>query len=89
MMPTRLQDGLSVSLLQWIRSADTSEIRTVIVRIVETETVSSVVPNLKNAGLQNITPLSGTSLRGSGNSETLSRVARCPGVSSVTEDYHR
>ena len=89
MMPTRLQDGLSISLLQWIRSADTSEIRTVIVRIVETETVSSVIHNLENAGLQNIETLSSTSLRGSGNSETLSRIVRCPGVSSVTEDFRR
>ena len=88
MMPTRLQDGLSISLLQWIRSADTSEVRTVIVRIVETETVSSVIHNLENAGLQNIQTLSATSLRGSGNSETLSRIVRCPGVSSVTEDFH-
>ena len=88
-MPTRLQDGLSVSLLQWIRSADTSEVRTVIVRIVETETVSSVIHNLQNAGIQNIETLSETSLRGCGNSEVLSRVVRCPGVSSVTEDFHR
>lgn len=87
-MPTRLQDGLSISLLQWIRSADVSEVRTVIVRIVETESVSRVIHNLENAGLQDIEILSNSSLRGRGNSEVLSRVARCMGVSSVAEDFH-
>ena len=87
-MPTRLQDGLSISLLQWMRSADVSEMRTVIVRIVETESVSRVIHNLENAGLQEIETLSYTSLKGRGNSEVLSRVARCMGVSSVTEDLH-
>ena len=87
-MPTRLQDGLSVSLLQWMRSADVSEVRTVIVRFVETETVSRVIHNLENAGLKDVEVLSNTSLRGRGDAGVISRVARCIGVSSVTEDYH-
>ena len=89
MMPTRLQDGLSISLLQWMRSADINEKRTVIVRIAETESVSDVVLNLENAGLEDIETVSGRSLRGMANSEALSRIARCIGVSAVTEDFRR
>ena len=89
MMPTRLQDGLSISLLQWMGSADINEKRSVIVRIAETEAVDDVVANLMNAGLENIEHVSGRALRGSANSEVLSRIARCLGVSAVTEDYRR
>ena len=87
MMPTRLQDGLSVSLLQWMRSADERETRTVIVRVVESESIEEVQRNLENAGLLEIEQLGVSSLRGRVDSGTLARVVRCLGVCSVTEDY--
>lgn len=87
MMPTRLQDGLSVSLLQWMRSADKGETRSVIVRVVETETVSQVAHNLTNAGMEDIEFMTNTSMRGRVNSDVLSRIVHSPGVCSVTEDY--
>lgn len=84
MMPTRLQDGLSVSLLQWMRSACGDERRSVTVRISDTESISQIVRLLENAGMEDIEPLSSSSVRGTITPESLSRVARCFGVCSVT-----
>ncbi|MBQ9243370.1 MAG: hypothetical protein IJ165_09120 [Proteobacteria bacterium] len=84
MMPTRLQDGLSITLLQWMRSADAHETRTVIVRISDMEVMREVLYNLRNAGLSDIEMLTSSSVKGVVDSEVLSRVVRCLGVCSVT-----
>ncbi|MBO4351306.1 MAG: hypothetical protein J6A01_10220 [Proteobacteria bacterium] len=84
MMPTRLQDGLSISLLQWMHSADTHETRTVVVRISDTEDMRQILNNLKNAGLIDIEQRSFSTLTGTVTPEVLSRVVRCFGVCSVT-----
>ena len=42
MMPTRLQDGLSVSLIQWMRTACADETRSVTVRISESESMPQI-----------------------------------------------
>ena len=89
MMPTRLQDGVSISLLQWMRSADINEKKSVIVRITENESVSDIVANLQNAGMEEFEYITGRALRTMVNSETLSRISRCLGVSAVTEDFRR
>ena len=83
-MPTRLQDGLSISLLQWMHSADTHETRTVVVRISDTEDMRQILNNLKNAGLIDIEQRSFSTLTGTVTPEVLSRVVRCFGVCSVT-----
>ena len=49
-MPTRLQDGLSVSLIQWMRTACADETRSVTVRISESESMPQIEQMLKNAG---------------------------------------
>lgn len=49
MMPTRLQDGLSVSLIQWMRTACADETRSVTVRISESESMPQIEQLLKNA----------------------------------------
>lgn len=84
MMPTRLQDGLSISLLQWMHSADTHETRKVVVRISDTEDMRQILNNLKNAGLTDIEQRSLSTLTGSVTPDVLSRVVRCFGVCSVT-----
>jgi hypothetical protein len=84
MMPTRLQDGLSISLLQWSRSADAQETRKVVVRISDTESLDQMIYNLENAGLTEIEPMTGSTVRGRVTGESLSRVVRCLGVCSVT-----
>lgn len=84
MMPTRLQDGLSVSLLQWLRSACADETREVVVRIGDTESLSQIIHLLENAGLMRIQKLSATSVHGTVTAEALSRVSHCLGVCSVT-----
>ncbi len=86
MMPTRLQDGLSISLLQWMRTVESTQTRTVIVRINDTECVEQIIHNLQNAGLTDIEELSVSSLKGTVTAESLSRVVRCLGVCSVTSD---
>lgn len=83
-MPTRLQDGLSVSLIQWMRTACADETRSVTVRISESESMPQIEQMLKNAGMVDIVPLTMTSLRGTVTVDDLSRVARCLGVCSVT-----
>ena len=83
-MPTRLQDGLSVSLIQWMRTACADETRSVTVRISESESMPQIEQMLKNAGMVDIVPLTMTSLRGTVMADDLSRVARCLGVCSVT-----
>ena len=83
-MPTRLQDGLSVSLIQWMRTACADETRSVTVRISESESMPQIEQLLKNAGMVDIVPLTMTSLRGTVPADDLSRVARCLGVCSVT-----
>ena len=84
MMPTRLQDGLSISLLQWVRSVDENTQRSVLVRISDTESLDQVAYNLENAGLTEIVPLTHSTLKGTVTAECLSRVVRCLGVCSVT-----
>ena len=84
MMPTRLQDGLSISLLQWMHSADTHETRSVIVRISDSEDIRQILTNLQNAGLVDIEQKSFSTLIGTVTPEVLSRVVRCFGVCSVT-----
>ncbi|MBQ1925344.1 MAG: hypothetical protein II767_07415 [Proteobacteria bacterium] len=84
MMPTRLQDGLSITLLQWMRSADADEKRTVVVRISDMEVMREVLYNLRNAGLADIEMLTPSSVKGVVDSDVLSRVVRCLGVCSVT-----
>lgn len=86
MMPTRLQDGLSISLLQWMRTVESTQTRTVIVRINDTESVEQIIHNLQNAGLTDIEELSVSTLKGTVTAESLSRVVRCLGVCSVTSD---
>lgn len=86
MMPTRLQDGLSVSLLQWMRTVDSGQKKSVVIRINDMESVSDVIHNLENAGLADIEQLSGSTVRGTVTSEALSCVVRCPGVCYVTSD---
>ena len=76
MMPTRLQDGLSVSLIQWMRTACADETRSVTVRISESESMPQIEQMLKNAGMVDIVPLTMTSLRGTVTADDLSRVAR-------------
>ena len=83
-MPTRLQDGLSVSLIQWMRTACADETRSVTVRISESESMPQIEQLLKNAGMVDIVPLTMTSLRGTVTADDLSSVARCLGVCSVT-----
>lgn len=83
-MPTRLQDGLSVSLIQWMRTACADETRSVTVRISESESMPQIEQLLKNAGMVDIVPLTMTSLRGTVTADDLSRVVRCLGVCSVT-----
>ena len=83
-MPTRLQDGLSVSLIQWMRTACADETRSVTVRISESESMPQIEQLLKNAGMVDIVPLTMTSLRGTVTADDLARVARCLGVCSVT-----
>lgn len=53
-MPTRLQDGLSVSLIQWMRTACADETRSVTVRISESESMPQIEQLLKNAGMVDI-----------------------------------
>ena len=84
MMPTRLQDGLSISLLQWSRSVDENATRSVVVRISDRESLDQVLYNLKNAGLTEIEQLTGSTVKGRVTAESLSRVVRCLGVCSVT-----
>ena len=86
MIPTRLQDGLSVSLLQWMRTADSEQMRTVLVRISDSECISDVIHNLQNAGLMDIEQKTCSTLRGRVTAESLSRVVRCLGVCSVTSE---
>ena len=83
-MPPRLQDRLSVSLIQWMRTACADETRSVTVRISESESMPQIEQLLKNAGMVDIVPLTMTSLRGTVTADDLSRVARCLGVCSVT-----
>ena len=83
-MPTRLQDGLSISLLQWMHSADTHEMRKVVVRISDTEDMHQILSNLQNAGLSEIEQKSFSTLIGTVTPDVLSRVVRCFGVCSVT-----
>lgn len=85
MMPTRLQDGVSVSLLQWMRSAGADEKRIVTVRAAEAESMTHIARVLETAGMENIEPISPAAVRGSVTAESLSRVAHCFGVCSVTE----
>lgn len=84
MMPTRLQDGLSISLLQWMHSADTHETRRVVVRISDSEDMRQILNNLQNAGLVEIQQKSFSTLTGVVTPDVLSRVVRCFGVCSVT-----
>ena len=83
-MPTRLQDGLSISLLQWMRSVEASQSRSVIIRISDSESMNQVIYNLQNAGLTDIQIRSESTLCGIVTAEALSRVVRCIGVCSVT-----
>lgn len=85
MMPTRLQDGVSVSLLQWMRSAARDDKRAVVVRINEMESVAQIREILEFAGLSDIELLSAASLSGTVTPEALSQVAHCVGVCSITE----
>lgn len=89
MMPTRLQDGLSVSLLQWMRSADPTEKRTILVRLIEGESLTGIEHNLRNAGMDRIEHVSAASLRGTVTPDVLSRVVRSLGVCAVTDDAHK
>lgn len=84
MMPTRLQDGLSISLLQWMRSAEVEATRSVVVRISDMDSLEQVMVNLGNAGMTEMKPLTGSTLSGKVTAEVLSRVVRCLGVCSVT-----
>lgn len=86
MMPTRLQDGLSIALLQWMRTVAPSETRSVIVRISDMESLNQIIHNLQNAGLTDIQELSESTLKGTVTADALSRVVRCLGVCSVTSE---
>lgn len=82
-MPTRLQDGLSIALIQWVRSAESDATREVIVRIADSESLAHILYNLENAGLSEIQQLSNASVKGRIAAADLSKVARCHGVCSV------
>lgn len=84
MMPTRLQDGLSMPLLQWSRSVSQDATRTVLVRINDLEIVSVILQNLENAGLSNIRKHTDTSYIGEVTAGDLSQIAHCHGVCAVT-----
>ncbi len=86
MMPTRLQDGLSIQLLQWKRSARDEETKSVIVRINDLEIAEIILRNLENAGLQNIRQRSETSYLGVVSARDIMQVAKCHGVCAVTSD---
>jgi hypothetical protein len=86
MMPTRLQDGLSISLLQWARTADLNETKAVLVRINDGEDIQQIFLNLQNAGLNHAEMVGGSCVRGNVSPEALIQVARCFGVCSVTGD---
>lgn len=86
MMPTRLQDGLSISLLQWMRTVEPEQTRCVVIRISDTESADQIIVNLQNAGLIDIEQVSGSTIKGRVTASVLSRVVRCLGVCSVTSD---
>ncbi len=86
MMPTRLQDGLSIALLQWIRTVESNQTRSVIVRISDSESLSQIIHNLLNAGLTDIQIISDSTLKGTATAESLTRIVRCLGVCSVASD---
>ena len=86
MMPTRLQDGLSISLLQWMRTVEPEQTRCVVIRICDTESADQIIVNLQNAGLVDIEQVSGSTIKGRVTASVLSRVVRCLGVCSVTSD---
>ena len=86
MMPTRLQDGLSISLLQWMRTVEPDQTRGVVIRISDTESAEPIIVNLQNAGLFDIEQISSSTIKGRVTPSVLSRVVRCLGVCSVTSD---
>lgn len=88
-MPTRLQDGLSVSLIQWMRTASAEETRSVTVCISESESIPQIKQMLSNAGMVDIEQLTMSTLRGTVTADSLSRVARCLGVCSVTASRNK
>ncbi len=88
MMPTRLQDGLSMPLLQWSRSVNQDETRTIMVRINDLEIVPVILQNLENAGLRNIRQHTETSYIGEASAADLSQIAHCHGVCAVTAHDH-
>lgn len=84
MMPTRLQDGLSMPLLQWSRSVHQNETRTVMVRLNDPDIIPVILQNLENAGLHGIRKYTDTSYIGEVTAGDLSQIAHCHGVCAVT-----
>lgn len=89
-MPTRLQDGLSIALIQWVHSVEASASREVIVRIADSESLAHILYNLENAGLNHVEQLTSASVKGRVVASDLTKVARCHGVCSVVQanDIH-
>lgn len=84
MMPTRLQDGVSVALLQWMRSAGCDEKCDVFVRIGENWSMDQMLKVFENAGMVSIEVKTALLVKGSVTPDVLSRIARCMGVCAVT-----
>ena len=84
MMPTRLQDGLSISLLQWISTAEHHDSKVVVVRVNDGEDIQQIFSSLQKAGLNEAEMLTGSCIKGRVSPDALVRVSRCYGVCSVT-----
>ncbi len=86
MMPTRLHDGLSISLLQWSRMADVKDVRSILVRISDGEDIHQIFHYLQNAGLNDAKIVTPSCIIGHVTPDVITQVVRCYGVCSVTED---
>ena len=89
MMPTRLQNGISMELLQWSLSANEDDSRNVLIRLTDEELYDVLIQNLQNAGLTNIKPYSPMCISGTVTAAHLQNISLCPGICSIAAMHHR
>ena len=89
MMPTRLQNGISMELLQWSLSARNDDIKTILIRLSDEEMFDVIVQNLQNAGLEDIKVCSSMCITGNIKASQLKNIGMSHGVCSVAEVHNR
>lgn len=84
-MPTRLYGPLSMSLLQWTRSAQDSAQRMVVVRLVDGANAQSTIAQLERCGLCEITETDHNAVQGLVRARDLLKMTELAGVCAIVD----